>query len=112
MFKNAIKEIDELVKKENESKREQNTEKITLKDMTIAELLATFDENQIELQDLFDRRRGILDRLNYGNGYDFLTVLSRTLTSEQQQQMFGRIGTVFTGDFKKYIQNPKVNLIL
>lgn len=106
-FEEAIKQADEAV--ENEQQQQVNVsisyeggamanfDKITLKAIAIDDLLSTFKDNKAELRRLFDERRGKLDRFNYGNGYDFLTVLSRIATSEQQQKMYCRITDEFAG---------------
>lgn len=82
-----------------------NVSKISLKTLTLDELLETFDDNKAYLRGLFDERRRKLDRFNYGNGYDFLTVLSRIATSEQQQKMYCHMTDVFAE--KNYIHSLK-----
>lgn len=100
-------EIEEAIGKVNDTKKDER--KITLKDEPISDLLLTFDDNKMSLQSIFDQRKNQLYRHNYGNGYDFLTVLSRTLTSDQQKEMYWRLCAAFVGDSRKYIQNPMVS---
>lgn len=73
--------------------------------MPIFDLLETFKENEENLRAIFDERCGKLDRFNYGNGYDFLTVLDRIATSEQQKEMWRHISDTFVG--KNYIEYLK-----
>lgn len=112
-FKNAIHEADLAItpNQENLSTISSNSmTKITLKNMEIGTLLATFSENQAMLESLFEDRRYKLDRLNSGNGYNFLTVLSRMVTSKQQTEMYQRIRDSFVKDTEKYIGNPMVRI--
>lgn len=99
----AIKEIEE------EINRETSVE-ITLKLMPIDEILSTFDEHFQLLKNIFETRAKVLDRFNQGNGLNYLTILFRTLTQDQQQQMYLRIVRKFSKDERKYTQNPMVNL--
>lgn len=108
LFKKAIKEIDEAIEEEVRATEIIADQKIDLKNVPIAELLATYTEHKTVLQAVFEQRRHDIDRFISGNGYDYLTVLSRTLTSAQQQAMYSKICGNFMGDMKKYIQNPKV----
>lgn len=82
----------------NERVAVTNFDKITLKAIPIDDLLSTFEDNEAELRRVFDGRRGQLDRFNYGNGYDFLRVLSRIATSEQQQKMYCKITVEIAGE--------------
>lgn len=116
-FKKAIEEINyeysSMTKNMDLQTNEQNTrKKITLTDIPVAELLATFDSNKIKLEIIFNYHRSKLDRFIRGNGYDFLTVLSRIVTSEQQQAMYVKICNIFMKNFEKYIQNPIVSKIV
>lgn len=63
--------------------------------MSINDLLKTFDVHAEKLRSLFDTRRVKSDRLNRGNGYDYLTVLTRVATSEQQQKMYTHMTEAF-----------------
>lgn len=78
--------------------------KITLKTMESQDLLATFEENEKSLRSIFNARRKQLDRFNNGMGYDFLTVLSRISTSEQQKEMYSHMCEAIVG--KSYYENP------
>lgn len=116
-FKEAVEEANEAISKQismHPNSINQNDTvasisspilKVTLKQMTIDDLLKTFKDNEENLRLIFDERRRKLDRFNYGNGYDFLTVLSRIATSEQQKQMWSYISDAFAG--KNYIDNLK-----
>lgn len=107
IFQEAVQQADQAIMKEaqqqqpcksstsHEAAAVENFEKITLKARSIDYLLKTFDDNEADLRILFDERRRRLDRFNHGNGYDFLTVLSRIATSEQQQQMYCRMTDAF-----------------
>lgn len=95
-FKLAIQEIESEIQGQNIS--------ITIKDIPQDELLATFQDHKKKLLDIFNQRRNRLDHFNIGNGFDYLTVLYQTVTSEQQQQMYGRIRDVF-GQNKKFTKN-------
>lgn len=108
LFKKAIKEIDEAIKEEVCATEIIAEQKIDLKNVPIAELLATYTEHKTVLQAAFKQRRHDIDRFISGNGYDFLTVLSRTLTSAQQHAMYSKICGNFMGNVEKYNQNPKV----
>lgn len=101
LFIEAIKEIEEDI---------AHSGKITLKDVAVDGLLATFNDSKTVLQDLFDKRRGKLDRFNYGNGLDFLTILSRTVSEDQKTKMYRHLCTCLTGSFEWYIQNANVSL--
>lgn len=81
-----------------------NVRNITVKTMDVKDLLRTFEENEATLRSIFNERRTKLDRFNYGMGYDFLTVLSRIATPEQQKKMFSCICEAFAG--KEYYKHP------
>lgn len=100
-FKNALREIEE------ELRQNKIEHKITLKDVAVDELLTTFNENQTILQDLFNRLRSTMNHQIHGNGYDFLEVLSHTLTQAQQQAMYNHMVTFFMGSFKKYYEKKQ-----
>lgn len=115
-FRDAIEEANQAiskVQKQSNEKKEADTvasntsqlHKVTLKSMDIDDLLKTFESNERNLRILFDERRYKLDRFNYGQDYDFLTVLSRIATPEQQKKMWGHISDEFAG--KNYIENLK-----
>lgn len=112
IFKKAVKEIEGVLEEEN-LKEISNAieEKITLKNVAHEVLVSSYGEHETVLRTIFDQRRHQLDRFNYGNDYDYLTVLSRTLTSEQQQVMFLEICANFMGNAVKYMQNPIVSSI-
>lgn len=123
IFRKSLEQIEEAIAKDCNSNlpmtidkpatdEPNTTKKTTLKDETVADLLATFENNKTHLQNLFDHHRGNLDRFNFGNGYDFLTVLSRLVTSEQQKDLYMHLCNAFVGNFQKYIQNPTVSCIL
>lgn len=84
--------------------------KITLKNVAIDELLATFYQHKTTLQTIFDQRRSKQDRFNYGNGLDFLTILSRLVTPEQQAPMYKCICRAFVTNQRKYLENPTVSI--
>lgn len=108
-FKIAIKEIEEEIEKEIANF--SSFEKITLKEVSVDEILATFEGNKMALQNVFDHRRNTLDRFNYGcKDFDFLTVLECTLVEDQKTKMYKRICVAFMGSVEKYIQNPIVSL--
>lgn len=87
--------------------------RITLKDTPIDAIMATFEEGTPSIEALYSTHAKTLDRLiNRGNGLDYLTILYRTLTSNQQQQMYLRILKKFAKDEKKYIENPIVSYLL
>lgn len=93
-FKNAVREADEAILKQNQplvdsptssgSKSEigavmlippsSSIKKISLKTIVINDLLKTFDENKAALQAIFNERRTNPDRFNRGNGMDYLTI--------------------------------------
>lgn len=119
-FLEAVKEADEEVSKLNEHLVDSTIpicvpetpsssdeliaiKKITLKTIAINDLLKTFDDYKAELRAIFDERKTILDRFNRGNRYDYLTILSRIVTSTQQQQMYCRICEEFAE--KNYIES-------
>lgn len=119
-FLEAVKEADEEVLKLNEHLVDSTIpicvpetpsssdeliaiKKITLKTIAISDLLKTFDDYKAELRAIFDERKTILDRFNRGNRYDYLTILSRIVTSTQQQQMYCRICEEFAE--KNYIES-------
>lgn len=110
IFKKAIEEIEEAItqSRANDISIDQ---KIDLKNVPISELLASFTEHETVLRAIFEHRRQEIDRFIFGNGYDFLTVLARTLTSSQQQAMYSKICASFMGDTQNYLQNPKVYII-
>lgn len=82
---------------------------ITLKNETIQQILHSFDENKHFLESIFNDRKATLNRFNVGNGYDFLTILWRVVSTEQQQAMYSHILNYFTHDEREYIQDPKVS---
>lgn len=102
-FQLAIKEIEEEISRET-------SEEITLKLMPTDEILSTFDEHFQLLTNIFESRSKLLDRFNVGNGLDYLTILHRTLTQNQQQQMYVQIMRTFSTSEREYFRNPKVNL--
>lgn len=76
---------------------------IMVKTMDVNDLLKSFEENEAALRNIFNERRTKLDRFNYGIGYDFLTVLSRTATPEQQKKMFIHLSEALAGqDYNKH----------
>lgn len=85
---------------------------ITLKTESIQQILDSFDENRCLLERLFNERKHKLNRFNNGNGYDYLTVLWRVVSTEQQTSMNKRIFEYFIEDKEEYIQNPKVSMLL
>lgn len=102
-FRRAIKEIE--VELSHKTKNE-----ITLKNMAINSILSTFDENIPLLKSIYKIRANIPNRFNKDNELDYLTILYRTVTPEQQHQMYMKIVQQFTGDERKYIENPTVSL--
>lgn len=93
--------------------RNNMSNRITLKDMSIEALIDTFDEGVPLMETLYSAHAKTLDRLIIkGNGLDYLTILYRTLTPCQQQKMYLRILKKFTNDQKKYIENPIVSFFL
>lgn len=125
-FQEAIEEADQEVVKqqstlmqtksavndeETKNGAENNTpsnSRITIKTMDSNNLLATFKDHEKHLRSIFDARRGQLDRFNYGMGYDFLTVLYRTATPEQQKKMFSHMCEAIIG---KYDNSMYQNLL-
>lgn len=101
-FQIAIKEIEEEISR-------GTSEEITLKLLSTDQILSTFDEHFQLLKNVFKSRAKVLDRFNVGNGLDYLTILHRTLTQEQQHQMYIRIIRTFPKDEKSYMQNQVVN---
>lgn len=101
-FRKAIYEIENEI---NDEKKE-----ITLKNIAINVILNTFEENIPLLKSIYKSRANIPNRFNNGNGLDYLTILHRTVTSEQQQQMYLKIIQYFAEDERKYIENPTVSL--
>lgn len=98
-FQKAIKEIENDMNHANE---------ISLKGMSMNSILSTFEENVPSLKSIYDTRATKLNRFNEGN--NFLTILHRTVTSEQQQHMYTRIRHEFAEDERKYMENPTVSL--
>lgn len=82
---------------------------ITLKNMAINTILGTFDENFVLIKSIFESRANVPNRFNEGNGLDYLTILYRAVTMEQQQQMYLRIVQQFAKDEQKYFDNPIVS---
>lgn len=112
IFKKAVKEIEEAIEEEKENLNAKSIEeKMTLKNVSSEILITSYDEHETVLRTIFEQRRQQLDRFNYGNGYDFLTVLSRILTSEQQQLLFLEICGKIMGNAMEYMQNPIVSNI-
>lgn len=79
-FQKAVEEIEEALR--------PFINKLCLKEMSIDTILCTWEENSSMLKALYESRANTLDILNRGNGMDYLTILHRILTSEQQQQMY------------------------
>lgn len=114
IFQEAISQADIEIEKENEQRKKDSTstepivsanqnqqnasvsseaeavsrDKLSLKTMAIDDLLKTFNDHEVHIRSLFHTRRGKSDRLNRGIDYDFLLVLSRLATSEQQKKMY------------------------
>lgn len=112
-FQTAVQEADDAIKEQtaHSSMMElQTVKKITLKNVAIDELLATFYQHKTTLQTIFDQRRSKQDRFNYGNGLDFLTILSRLVTPEQQAPMYKCICRAFVTNQRKYLENPTVSI--
>lgn len=87
----------------------QTPEKITLKDMPITAIIATFEEGYPLLESLYSSlANSMADRFLQGNGLDYLTILYRTVSSNQQHQMYGRMLEKFTKNQREYIENPTV----
>lgn len=123
-FKEAIEEANEAVLKatqpqldiqtkngvnDEEAKKSDEDDtaticKMTLKTVNVNELLSTFDENEPALRSIFNERRMKLDRLNYGMGYDFLNILYRIATTEQQKELYPHMCEAIAG--KNYFVNP------
>lgn len=113
-FQEAVHQADEAITMEakvqqshesstpDEAAAMESFEKISLQAVPTDLILDTFDEHEADLRTLFDERRTQLDRFNYGNGYDFLTVLSRIATSEQQQKMYCRMADAFSVKHLQY----------
>lgn len=78
--------------------------KITLQDTDVSELIKTFEENEAILRPIFNERRTTLDHFHRGMGYDFLTVLTRAATAQQQQKMMSFIVEALAG--KEYYDRP------
>lgn len=116
-FRKAVDEIEEEIRIQvprnavNGTSSIEMPHKITLKDMPINAILATFDEGIALLQSLYTAHANkTMDHLIHrGNGLDYLTILYRTVTQQQQQQMYLRILTEFANNQKKYFENPKVS---
>lgn len=105
-FKQAIKEIEsDIQERNNVDSNETFTGPITLKDVPIDELIATFKDHEEKLRVIFSERRQKSDHLNRGNGFDYLTVLWRTVEIEQQQHMYKYVRDDFTNN---YFENPNV----
>lgn len=132
-FKQAIKEIEEAILEEktvnisavahepvaHESNThepaihvpEQLINQLTLKTTPISEIIITFNESKAFLREIFNQRRSILDRFNYGGiGYDFLTVLWRIVTPEQQKAMYSTLMKEFIEDEREYIGSLIVSI--
>lgn len=105
-------QANEVVSKSNTTKqldsknddRITNICKITVKTMEVSDLLNTFKENEAALRSIFNERRIKLDRFNYGMGYDFLRILSRLATSDQQKEMFSFMCQALAGE--NYYERP------
>lgn len=80
--------------------------------MPINSILYTYDENIQLLKSIYESKANVPDRFNKGNGLDYLTILFRVVTSEQQQQMYTKILQQFVKDERKYIGNPTVSLCM
>lgn len=102
-----MNEIEQAI---NQQKSEmiESEQLMTLKEEPISQILCTFDQNKKMLEDIFNLRRHNLDKFNIGNGMDYLTILWRTVTSEQQKAMYWRMIDAFMEDRGKYIGNPMV----
>lgn len=122
-FRKAVNEIEEeirnhvprnVVNEIEEETQNQMPHKMTLKDVPINEIIATFDEGIPLLESLYTAHANItMDRLIHrGNGLDYLTILYRTVTQQQQQRMYLQILTKFTINQKKYFENPNVSCFL
>lgn len=118
-FVDAIQQADERLAQQNENLNVEvatkngessvipsssNDSKITVKNIKTSELLRSFKEHESILRSIFNERKKKLERFNYGNGYDFLTILSRTATPEQQKQMYSHICVELVG--QNYYDRP------
>lgn len=104
-FRRGVDEIEEAMRLER-----NHSEIITLKNMSDDAILATFEETRTLLENLFVSRINISDRLNIGNGLDYLTILFRIVTSDQQQKMYAQIVKQFSKDEMKYTGNRIVSI--
>lgn len=107
-FKRAISEIEAMIDEQKDldlNEFESQDGPTTLEGMPVHEIIETFNENEESLGKIFGERRHIMDHFNRGNGLDYLTILFRTVTSEQQQKMYTRIRDTFT---KNYLEHPIV----
>lgn len=102
MFQTAMGEIEEEM-------GDKTKNEITLKNMSIHTILSTFDENIPSLQSIYDSKANIPNRFNKGTELDYLTILYRTVTMQQQHEMYQKLIKQFTEDEKKYSENPTVN---
>lgn len=121
-FQEAISQADKEIEKENQKRNNDSTstesvesanrnhqndvsmtceaeaaawDKLSLKTMAIDDLLKTFNHHEVYIRTLFETRRIKSDRFNCGNGYDYLLVLSRLATSEQQKKMYTHMTEAF-----------------
>lgn len=100
-FKLAIKEI--------EFETNKKKDKITLKDMPIDSILNTFNENFSALKEIYKSRVNIPNRFNIGP-LDYLSILYRAVTMEQQHNMYDKMIEKFIKDEETYTNNRTVNL--
>lgn len=106
-FQKAIEEIEQAIREQEVEKTlthvfDQLNDELTLKNVPIDDIMNTFTDNKPLLQSIFEQRRFKLDRFNVGNGYDYLTVLWRVVTSEQQKTMYSTILSAFIVDVENY----------
>lgn len=73
--------------------------------MEIDEIIKTFNDNKEMLKSIFKERCGRLDKFNDGYGYDYITVLFRTVKPDQQRAMYTRIFEEFIPDANVYAGN-------
>ena len=97
--------------KEIEDELNHNTKiEITLKNEAMSSILSTFEENVSKLKSIYEIKAKIPNRFINGNGMDYLTILCRIVTMEQQHQMYQKLIQEFTEDGEKYSNNRTVSL--
>lgn len=116
----AIKEVDETIlslnlnnpkNSDGANTVEPPLVEISLKNVSVNDIILTLDENQQMLQNIFDASRTQCDRF-IRSSLDYLTILYQTVTEEQKKAMYKCIIDSFVKEKNEYIHHLSVSVTI